>query len=459
MEGSSGRAGGNIRRDAWRDANTEGSAPTEAASAVDPRRERFRAAREAYSHLRTPSGPNFRERLANQWAGFDKFLQNTATSVIETISKHKPNVADLGHIKDRAKDKISQTKVFGRNAGDFVSYIGSHKTELVAGGLAAGIAKAAMRTALVGSGGIAGAAAIGAVGGMASGAVKEYIRQSKEISITEDNRLIIGFLKNEYHKLPSLQKGQIAKAGMKGAVAGAIGGIIGFEIADFLTEHAFAQTIDTTHPATAPTSAPTAEATPSPTPSPTATPELTPTPKPPAVDLTPTPPAIGSETLTIPQGSSIWNETRSYLQQNLGHPPTNTELNEAVNKIMSENHITDAKTIPAGANLNIHGVNEMIGKVSPPHLDISPELAKMPEVVQLPAGSNPWEEVSKYGSSYLGRPLTSAENLLVTQELARQSGIAVPSWGLVGEDHTKLKAGFKLIFNDPVKKLLAGMKK
>lgn len=222
--------------------------------------------------------------------------------------------------------------------------------------------------------------------------------------------------------------------------------------------------------------------TPTSTPSPVATTESVPTrvpsvpeatggppgPKTSVPETLPVKPAIppvevlpnASDTLTIPQGSSIWTETKTYLEQNLGRPPTNIEIDQAVDKIMEDNRIIDAGKVSAGANLNIHGVNEMIGKAVPTQVDISPELAKMPEVIPLPPGSNPWVEVSKYGASYLGRPLTDQETLNITRELAKQSGIAVPGWDLkLGMDHTKLPVGFKLIFNGPVKKLLEEMKK
>lgn len=87
------------------------------------------------------------------------------------------------------------------------------------------------------------------------------------------------------------------------------------------------------------------------------------------------------------------------------------------------------------------------------------ELAALPEQIPLPAGSNPWEVTSRTLRDVLGRDPTNAEILQVTKEVCRQSNISVPNWEIAGEiDHRALPVDYKLVFNDPVKKLIAGMK-
>lgn len=351
-------------------------------------------------------------------------------------------------------DKLSNVKAFGVILGTGGAILGSkiidyawhHKGEIAAGMAGGALAKTAMRLLLAGSGGIAPAMAIGAVGGAAGGALKEYVKQRSGLSIVEaGDKLVIDGLRNEFRRLGASDKGKIGKAALRGAAFGVAGAVL----SDVVAENDWVQQqLSKIHLPSGVYPSPAAQPTPEPT-----------HPAVPGVEAV-TPAVPPAETLTIPKGSSIWTETKTYLEQNLDHPPTSTEINDAVHKIMTDNNITDARSVPAGASLNIHGVNEMIGKVAPSQLDISPELAKMPEVIQLPAGSNPWDEVSRYGSSYLGRPLSDMEKLTITRELAKQSGIAVPGWDLkVGIEHTKLPVGFRLLFNDSVKKLLEGMKK
>ena len=232
--------------------------------------------------------------------------------------------------------------------------------------------------------------------------------------------------------------------------------------------------------------------TPSPTPFPSATPtpaEVTPTPIP-RPEATPTPirpsivvpdqqpapvtpdtlrvvpPIPGGEAvlspdeiIKVPRGSNVWTEVKNYMEQNSGKTFTNTEIANAVKQVSMDSHLPNPNLVMPGTELNMHSLNEVIGKPSIPVIEISPELAKLPDVIALPAGSNPWDEVSKYGASYLGRDLTNVEKLLVTKELCKQSGISVPTWGLTdGINQNRLGSGFKLLFNDKVKIILEGIK-
>lgn len=407
-------------------------------------------------------------------------------------------------------EKLSGFWAFGINLGSGGFGLGSkiavdmwhHKGELAAGMAGGALTKTAMRLLLAGSGGWVATGAIGLAGGAAGAGLKEYVRQRGALAIEEaGNKLVIDGLRNEFRRFGEADKGKIWKAAGRGAAFGLAGAVLSDVVAETpwvqeqlakihlpsldkpsVAADATPKPTQTAIPAAAEATATPKPPAPTSTPSPVATPESVSTRVPSAPEVTggppgpktsvpetlPVKPAIppvevlpnASDTLTIPQGSSIWTETNTYLEQNLGRPPTNIEIDKAVDKIMEDNRIIDAGKVPAGANLNIHGVNEMIGKAVPTQVDISPELAKMPEVIPLPPGSNPWVEVSKYGASYLGRPLTDQETLNITRELAKQSGIAVPGWDLkLGMDHTKLPVGFKLIFNGPVKKLLEEMKK
>ena len=78
---------------------------------------------------------------------------------------------------------------------------------------------------------------------------------------------------------------------------------------------------------------------------------------------------------------------------------------------------------------------------------------KLPQQVDLEAGSNPWNTSSYYLEQTLGRNPTPSEIMAVTKELCKSSNIAVPEWGIQGDySHTKLPVGFKLNIDDNVKK-------
>ncbi|MBI4057929.1 hypothetical protein HY405_01255 [Candidatus Microgenomates bacterium] len=107
---------------------------------------------------------------------------------------------------------------------------------------------------------------------------------------------------------------------------------------------------------------------------------------------------------------------------------------------------------------SVIGVEEAPAPTTRPEVSLSPDLAVMPEVVDLTQGSNPWNETAKYLEDYLGRPPTNAEILQVDQAVARASNIAVPNWGIEGQYlHTELPVGFDLHFDDSVKQVIASL--
>lgn len=85
---------------------------------------------------------------------------------------------------------------------------------------------------------------------------------------------------------------------------------------------------------------------------------------------------------------------------------------------------------------------------------VSPELAALPETVNLESGSNPWDTTAEYLRTALGREPSNGEILFGSKLVAQASGIAVPEWGI--EDKipgqplrvlaTQLRPGFLLNF-------------
>lgn len=424
------------------------------------------------------------------------------------------------HLTNAVVSKAANIKIFGQNLKtNTIDYALHHKKEIVTGAVtgavAGGLGKAAVRGVLTGTGGFLVAAGAGAGGGALAGGVKEYLKQREGIQINEaEKALIISGLKNEFRRIRGADKKKIRDAAVRGAIVGAIGGLVGAEITDFVANNEWVQeqiakirvleirlpevkipqfegtapsvpggfapdfpalettpfptaevtpvpaaptlepiatpgpvaaptaTVEAT--AVAPTAVPTAEATPTPTvtPIPTETPTPvptgTPTPEaspgpPPAVqppaapELAPAPPAselAAAPPVVAPEASPAT-------------PPTSPVTAEPA-------------SVPPGGGL----------AVAQPEVPAPPaELATLPEQIPLPAGSNPWEVTDRYLHDILGRDPTNAEILQVTKEVCRQSNISVPNWEITGEiDHRKLPVNYKLIFNDPVKKLIAGMK-
>lgn len=84
------------------------------------------------------------------------------------------------------------------------------------------------------------------------------------------------------------------------------------------------------------------------------------------------------------------------------------------------------------------------------------EIQNLPPVVDLPQGSNVWNESSKALQQILHRQPTNAEILRVAQEISRQSGVTVPEWGIYGQVfHTKMPVGYDLIYNTNVRNVIS----
>ncbi|MBI2592855.1 MAG: hypothetical protein HYW37_01685 [Candidatus Colwellbacteria bacterium] len=73
------------------------------------------------------------------------------------------------------------------------------------------------------------------------------------------------------------------------------------------------------------------------------------------------------------------------------------------------------------------------------------DIEKLGLSVNLPSGSNVWNESSKLLENILHRDPTNAEILVVARTIAKESGVKVPSWGLTeGVDQHQLRTGFEL---------------
>lgn len=99
---------------------------------------------------------------------------------------------------------------------------------------------------------------------------------------------------------------------------------------------------------------------------------------------------------------------------------------------------------------------------APETITLSPEVAEairtLPDI-NLPAGSNPWAEVSKVLRGVLGGEEPTADQIReVTEQVAKDSGISVPEWGLTaGINDRSLPPGFSLKFTLAAKTLIQGM--
>lgn len=470
------------------------------ATATEPRKGKFGQIVEKLKGVKFPSMPHFELPP----------VQQGLSHAFEKVSSRLPTKEELATLGGSITARLSSAKILGQSLPDFL-----------VGMIAGGATKEAARLALsiAGVGGLPFAAGAGALAGGVSGGVREYLRQRREGIVIEEDAEIAGIrakLKNEFKRLGAADKTKLRNAAVRGAIFGAVGGIAGGVIVDFVHGQFFEQaptvapgetptptaTATTTPTATetitpapegavlvqptptepTPTVAqlPTETATVTPTEAPTQTPPTTPTETP-----TPTPTEVATasepqpqvvaptapmeqipeqiaapkvESVTLEAGSNPWTKMQDYLTENLGRPPQVSEIRQAVTTALSENNILDATKIPAGTSLNISGVNQLVGQILAEQPPIPVDLAASPEDIFLSGGSTPWNEVAEYLEDVLGRKPTSAEILKAAKEVCRQSNIAVPNWGVEGNfPHTNLPAGFRLIFNQPVKSLIAKM--
>lgn len=541
--------------------------------------------------------------------------------------------------------KASKVKVLGMAlAGEAVSgrliknmahSAWENKREIALGAGVGFAAKSAARVGLAASGGWMALAAIGAAGGFASGAFREYRKQTKDMETDAGRTFVISGLKREYRRAKAADKKRIITRGIFGAGMGAVGSLIGVEIAEnewvqgrltdtfgFLGDKGrdvmsmakeklsemqkppvelpsvvpnvpampevsagavpppaensipTSPAPETPIPIAASTATPTptevqsipaatatstATPTPTPTPTPTATPTipaasapagipLTETPIPTATataspTLTPTPtsvpgslppaapageilqpapvaaaPASGlpsvpeapappptppepqvsapaapaeppgsaplvekpttsdaavpttaevspgppglpfKEAVPVPAGSTAWTEITNYVD-NFGPKPKGFSMREAVARALADSNIDDATKIPAGKMLNLEGVNDYLQDLQQGTEALPVDLAIAPSEVPLPSGSDPWSTTANYLEAVWGEKPSSDEIKFVTQELCRQSDIAVPDWDIAGKvPATNLPPNYVLNYNEAVKKAISTLR-
>lgn len=113
-------------------------------------------------------------------------------------------------------------------------------------------------------------------------------------------------------------------------------------------------------------------------------------------------------------------------------------------------------TPPGGVETPPGGVDTPPGKPGTPSPFMT-DIQNLPGVVDLPQGSNIWNE-SKYNllPSVLHRNPTDPEVYRVAYAIAKESGVAVPTWNLqTGILDTRMPVGFDLMINNNVRNVLS----
>lgn len=335
------------------------------------------------------------------------------------------------------------------------------------------------------------AACIGAAGGAAVAASKEYFikqRTEKNYVTTQDNHPFVRLLHSEINYIASLDKRTLGKAALRGAAFGALGGLTGpllgeliasntdklswvSNIAENLKDRALGvvENIVKLIPATQAYAEPVLP--PGPTPTPTPTPEPTPT---------PIPESEKTSILSSFRGAiSVYDvESNTITDLTVETPVVEPVIEPVIALVPVENPpaieqlasplSTEPPQIgaaPIAATINPEPVEPLIPEEQsavavkpmeqPKILSFEERLIGQPVELELAPGSTPWETAREYLRVTLGREPTQLEIMAVTKELCAQSGIAVDEWGLKkGVNQRLLRPGYKLIFNQSVKDIV-----
>lgn len=403
-------------------------------------------------------------------------FRDTVSRIGKGIMSVEPSDRQQDEVAQNVFAKIERLRVFGVPASEFII------------GTILGIGTKALATTILASAGLAGgwgAAAVvgGVVGGVTAG-YKDINFQAREtISQAQDKEQAREDLKGVFKRLKHADKIRLAGAVGRGAAMGAVGAAIGFGVVEFFTNNEAGVAIASPAPE----------------------------PKVPEVSRADVP--LGA--LNVDTGSTIVDTGVSEkgvltlgvqreevplgdIKLDVKQPAPDAQAGiKALRQLVMDNSEGNLPEIEAIKEAQAEGAPNPIEPAqvpaksevsllpqsapqSPPiasspdapntltsgALDAgqpgiaAPDLAKIPEMVPLPPGSNPWEMSSGFLREVLGREPTNAEILEVTKTLCRESNISVPGWGIEGEvDHTKLPVGFKLVFNDNVRKVIGGIKK
>lgn len=335
------------------------------------------------------------EKVTQMDTALSTQISQYAAQALERIQGKLPTREQLAQLSQAIKKRIERAKVFGQPLPDFL-----------AGALTGAAAKQAARWGLMsgGFGGFPAAAAAGAAAGATSAGAREYLRQRREIKTeeTEEAKSIKAKLKNEWRILKSVDKARMGKAMARGAVWGAVGGVVGASVVDMLHGGEGIHEVQE---------------------------------------------KIGQAAKFFQEKGGVAVQT---VQEKAGPAA------EIIKGKTTEALNTAGKFIKkpdATATLNVSPTEAVAQQVPQPQ--ISPELATAPEVVHLPAGSNPWQEVAEKLRNDLHRVPTNAEILEADKIVSARSNIAVPSWGIQGENlHTQLPVGYALNFDEPYKNFI-----
>lgn len=153
------------------------------------------------------------------------------SSLIGRLTGHIPRKAGVvTEVIRRSASSAMEQRIFGQRLGDIV-------VEGVAGTVAGQSAKTLARMALGMSGvGIEALIISGAVGGVGTAVVKEYLHQRKEFNAKKVEDAGLTEAKEDLKESFRINRGRMAKAALRGAIVGAVGGVVGVGIAEMALE-------------------------------------------------------------------------------------------------------------------------------------------------------------------------------------------------------------------------------
>ncbi len=339
----------------------------------------------------------------------------------------------------------------------------------------------------------------GAAAGGASGFAREYIKLVRD----EKRQEKISELREKYNDRNTLKREllvrlksgdlqRLGKASLRGAIVGAMSGFVAFEVASWAKDHidlnSFIEGIKHHLPGGGTDRGSTLSVKPEPTPTPwhspsphetpinssagvhsTSTPIATETPTPTPthplpnsspLELSSTPTVHSTPAVNLPPGHSGTNiDLGNHGASGTGPGSTGLEPKPGSNLSVGSSHGSTLGVSADKANGSFGTHSAPVGETA---FHIPDGVIPKDGIVHLSEGSNPWNMASKIGEHALGRPLTPEETLELTKEIARQSKVAVPGWGIGGPgftDEHSLGTGYKLVFNDKVVSLLQSFKK
>ncbi len=212
-------------------------------------------------------------------------------------------------------------------------------------------------------------------------------------------------------------KKHVLVAALRGAAVGAVGGLIGYEIANLVSEHFFT----------------------------------------PSTPQAPRTPSIYE--INHPYEDEGPGGGGSPGPQQLTQTPVATLNPEAVTQLPGhiEPPATPGPIIPPPEQPHVEPPSAP-APTTPPETPLPPSVSALPDIEPLQTGSNIWDESADFLRA-AGIAPTNDRILAVAKEVARESDVRVPEWGVNGHHlSTQLPPGYKLAFSG-TKKIIAGFSK